>query len=320
MARPVKIGLDYFPFDIDFFSDEKIEYITAEFGIKGEIVVIKLLCRIYRNGYYLAWSDDTAILFAKRAGEGISGALVNSVVNVCCKRGFFSKTLFTTYSILTSEGIQRRYFDAVERRKEIKVIREYLLISLPSQINVIIYSINADNNAINEYINPQSKVEETKQKNIIEKENTLRSQIFEIFFFKNFINPEQEVQKFIDHYARTNWLDANGNPITEPLSAARNWQQFAFGKKKEIKPPFATPLLEKYELLYNEISRQVGREKAKSMLKVKKLLIQDNILNITCTQQLIDFFEKELIPNYHFGDTFTKIMYPLTRIMYTLIS
>lgn len=44
MARPNKMGLDYFPFDVDFFNDEKIVAISGEFGIKGEIVVIKL-CR-----------------------------------------------------------------------------------------------------------------------------------------------------------------------------------------------------------------------------------------------------------------------------------
>ena len=37
MARPNKIGLDYFPLDVDIFEDEKISAISGEFGIKGEI-------------------------------------------------------------------------------------------------------------------------------------------------------------------------------------------------------------------------------------------------------------------------------------------
>ena len=53
MARPNKTGLDYFPFDIDFFDDEKIMAISGEFGIKGEITTVKLLCAIYRNGYFI---------------------------------------------------------------------------------------------------------------------------------------------------------------------------------------------------------------------------------------------------------------------------
>lgn len=49
MARPVKEGLDYFPLYVDIFEDEKIEAISGEFGIKGEIIVVKLLCAIYKK-------------------------------------------------------------------------------------------------------------------------------------------------------------------------------------------------------------------------------------------------------------------------------
>ena len=46
MARPIKNGLDYFPFDVQFFSDDKIVAVSVEYGLKGEISVVKLLCAI----------------------------------------------------------------------------------------------------------------------------------------------------------------------------------------------------------------------------------------------------------------------------------
>lgn len=49
MARPTKNGLDYFPLDVHIFEDEKIEAIAGEFGIKGELAVIKLLCAVYEK-------------------------------------------------------------------------------------------------------------------------------------------------------------------------------------------------------------------------------------------------------------------------------
>ena len=61
MARPQKHGLDYFPFDCDFFDDEKIVAINGQFGIKGEIAAVKLLCAIYRNGYFIKWCDAVKI-------------------------------------------------------------------------------------------------------------------------------------------------------------------------------------------------------------------------------------------------------------------
>ena len=46
-----KKGLDYFPFDTSFFENDKIQFVGALFGMKGENVVIRLLCRIYSPGY-----------------------------------------------------------------------------------------------------------------------------------------------------------------------------------------------------------------------------------------------------------------------------
>ncbi len=61
MARPTKDGLDYFPLDVDVFEDEKIEAIAGEFGIKGELAVIKLLCAVYKKGYFIRWIIRYAI-------------------------------------------------------------------------------------------------------------------------------------------------------------------------------------------------------------------------------------------------------------------
>jgi len=76
MARPNKEGMDYFPFNVDFFEDDKLQLIEAEFGEKGLIITIKLLCKIYKeNGYYYQWGDDQCLLFSKNAGKGIVPSL-----------------------------------------------------------------------------------------------------------------------------------------------------------------------------------------------------------------------------------------------------
>ena len=56
MARPNKNGLDYFPLDVDFLEDEKMLAISGEFSVKGEIITLRLLCEIYRNGYFVEYS------------------------------------------------------------------------------------------------------------------------------------------------------------------------------------------------------------------------------------------------------------------------
>ena len=41
MARPQKDGLDYFPVDVDFYEDEKVELISAKYGSKGEVLILR---------------------------------------------------------------------------------------------------------------------------------------------------------------------------------------------------------------------------------------------------------------------------------------
>ena len=178
----MKRGIDYFSFDVDFFEDEKIQFISARFGIKGEIFTIRLLTRIYRVGYYIHWDDDAAFLFSKVAGRGeIAPDLANSIVHELVKRGFFNKSLFNSFRILTSRGIQERYLKACERRKFVEVDQKYLLVDPQNFKNIhvltssthskdrCIHDVNISNGNVyiskkNDNVFPQSKVKESKVK------------------------------------------------------------------------------------------------------------------------------------------------------------
>lgn len=136
MARPKKTGLDYFPFDVDFFEDEKIVAISGEFGMKGELAVIKLLCAIYRNGYFIEWSEMLQMKMLHSL-KGVSLELLKTIVLRLVRWGFFEKTIFDSTSILTSVGIQKRYFDAISRRNK-EDDYPYLLIDLPTKKSLCI--------------------------------------------------------------------------------------------------------------------------------------------------------------------------------------
>lgn len=115
MARPTKRGIDYFSFDVDFFEDEKIEPISGEFGAKGEIIVIRLLCAVYRNGYFAMWTEQLKMTLANRCK--VSHELVEQVIKRLVKWNFFEESLFYSAGILTSKGIQSRYKEATRKRK-----------------------------------------------------------------------------------------------------------------------------------------------------------------------------------------------------------
>lgn len=128
MARPIKHGLDYFPFDVDFFSDEKLCVIAGEFGIKGEITTVKLLCAVYRNGYYIEWNDMLKYKLLKEL-PGVSAELLDSIIRRLVKWDFFDKGLFDTASILTSRGIQRRFQTICSKMHRKNAITEFCLLA-----------------------------------------------------------------------------------------------------------------------------------------------------------------------------------------------
>lgn len=153
-------GLSYF--SLDTHMDDAIALIEAEFGLTGFAVIVKLYQKIYGVlGYYCEWTNDVALLFSKN--EGCSA--VSEIVSAAIRRGIFDEGLYKKYSILTSRGIQKRYFAAVSRRNEVVVKKEYLLIEVTHKYkNVSISGENVDISGENVDISEQSKVKERKVK------------------------------------------------------------------------------------------------------------------------------------------------------------
>lgn len=126
-------GIDFFPFSVDFFEDDKIALTEAEFGIKGSYLAVRFLCKIYKfEGYFYQWGRDQCLLFAKSLGEGFSSKLVEEVVQGLIRRGFFDKAVYDSFKVLTSRGMQYRYFEACKRRQIVNINKE-LLLADPSQ-------------------------------------------------------------------------------------------------------------------------------------------------------------------------------------------
>ena len=167
MARPYKTGLDYFELDCNL--DEKIRLIQAEFGLKGFAVVVLLYKDIYAGqGYYMSWDDERLLLFMSENGvAGRDKNLITQVVEACIRRGIFSEELFRKYHILTSRGIQKRYFNAVARRENVETKKEYLIIKVTQKsINVNRNSVNVNRNSVNADKSTQRKEEKRKEENI----------------------------------------------------------------------------------------------------------------------------------------------------------
>lgn len=149
MARPNKQGIDYFPFDVDFFSDIKIRKIARACGSQATSILICLLCNIYKDkGYYILWDEDLPFVIADTVG--VSEGAVKEVILKALQVDFFDQDIYNKHNVLTSLGIQKRFKSAVYKREKIEYIEEYMVSDVRNQVSDV--------------RSTQSKVKERKEK------------------------------------------------------------------------------------------------------------------------------------------------------------
>ena len=253
MARPAKVGLDYFP--LDCVLDDKIELIEAEFGLTGFAVVVKLFQKIYgEQGYYCEWTKEVALLFARKCGVG--GNVVSEIVASALKRGIFNNDLFNRYEILTSRGIQKRYFEAVSRRKQIEVKNEYLLIKVAQfSENANNNSDNVDINSINDVKSTQSKVKESKVKEskVKERKRSCRSALSAYGSFNNVLLSDDELEQLKQRYPNSYkdkierlsvYMESSGNVYKNHFAKIVEW----LNKDKDEQKAIEKKSMKSYDL------------------------------------------------------------------------
>lgn len=163
MARPVSYSVDYFPMDVDFFDDPKIIVIEDKFKAKGIAVTAVLLCMIYRNGYFLHYTDEMPYVIAKRVGCEVDGELVKTVVQELLRVKFFDQAVFEKCHILTSNGIQKRWTRIITDCKRKAVIDPLHVVS--GGLNPVISALPPEETTVKRELTTQRK----EKKSIVNK-------------------------------------------------------------------------------------------------------------------------------------------------------
>lgn len=123
MAGKPKQGIDFAGWSVNIFDgDTKIDKLLEAQGWQGFSIYFYLCQMAYKfDGYFYKWSYDDSTTTARRMGGGIRSEAVKATVNTCFRAGLFHKGLFEEHGILTSKGIQRRYY-AVIRSRRVKTV------------------------------------------------------------------------------------------------------------------------------------------------------------------------------------------------------
>lgn len=241
MARPQKSGLEYFPLDSNFFGDPKIEDLLFKHGPNGLAVFLAILCRVYREGYYLAAPPDAIYrMVAKDVGSKWvkNPGFVRQVCHECSVLGLFDPVLLEQ-DVYTSVGIQKRYAKATVRNKA-KVNKYCLLASVEENGNeeawesAPVFGVSATETPISA---TETEVSATETP-IKEKKRKINRNIY--------IEPPTEAEviaycegkgyafgrSFYSFYASQGWKTTSGASVNDWKARADAWAQDERNKPK----------------------------------------------------------------------------------------
>lgn len=182
-GRPPKKRIDYAGWSVDMFdSDTKIDNLIDGQGWVGFGIWFYLCQRAYgSDGYFFRWSYDDSATTARKMGGGVGSEAVRQTVGLCLQIGLFEKRLFDRDGILTSRGIQKRYYAVIADRLVKAVIGEYWLLSPEESPGVVYCPINSNLSPTNANLSPintdyvptkKSKVKKSKASSSTQVEGT----------------------------------------------------------------------------------------------------------------------------------------------------
>ena len=164
-------GIPYFPTPANFFDEEIMELLEAKFGILSSYIVMRLLCKIYKEGYYISWGKEQSLIFVRKVGGGIKEEVMEKIIELLLEKEFFNKDIYEKYGVLTSEQIQKVWLEATVRRKIDFSKFPYLLEVRPgngkqkggtNKKDADIFKADAEVNPENEDISGQTKPNQNK--------------------------------------------------------------------------------------------------------------------------------------------------------------
>ena len=109
-------------------EENAMEVIEAKYGIKGPAIVLKLLCKIYKERYYILWDEEQCLIFAYKVEREVQTGEVQEIIVILFIKGILDRSSCQENGILTSENIQKVWMEATKRRKKELSKLPYLMV------------------------------------------------------------------------------------------------------------------------------------------------------------------------------------------------
>lgn len=218
-------------------NDVKVRALRKKFGLAGYAVWCFLLELLTDAAYFRVQfgSIDRELL---AIDFDVEVEELEAIVAYCCTIGLLANEEDTLYSptlierlggVLSKRENTRQNYSSRNEQKSADI-----------GVSDAEISRNEQKSADCEFrLKKESKVKEIKIKeNKFSLSNNSgvtaeeRERFFEIFFFMNFLNPEAEVERFINHYTARGWKPNGSNsPAADREALARAWKPEQQGKR-----------------------------------------------------------------------------------------
>lgn len=259
-GAPYKPGLTYFPKMLDFYDDDRIFDLMDEYGPLGVTIYEVVLTLVYSQGYYaeLSKAKLSRMVIRKIGSKWIKGQhVVVQVIDYCAELGLLSKDLLLQ-NIITSEGIQRRYYEiAVKRMKRQLYSDQYWLLEtdkkeeplLNSHLNGITSEVIQNNSEHNPFTSEEIPMKEKESKDI-------------------YIFPSERLEKKFQKYllART---ERHGDATKEQIDGLRERLLSLSDKESDQITILNNALIGEWKSLYPLGGKPVRTKKQQEAVKKK---------------------------------------------------
>ena len=301
---PIKMKSNYFPHDYNARSNPKLLKLQMVMGALGLAIFWCVIEMLWENAGFLPCMYDAIAYDLRWANAGEVQRVIEEfdLFETDGKR-FWSPSVLSRMEVrqLISErnaknGKEGGIQSGKSRRKNATASGDRTIVeAAASETRSTDEARASDNESEQEIraskaeskkeINKDNKVKkDNKEYDNSGEEDEERNRILELFFFKNWISPEYELNRFWDHYCQTNWTTADGKTITDRIRIANNW------KPEKTDRRFDVGFLNWYKMIYECVKRKCVLEKPYEMLSgLNRVVLTENSQSL-----LISYKTKEL--------------------------
>lgn len=226
---PLNLKVNYFAHDYGARYSPKLIELQMEMGALGLAIYWCLIEMLYENGGFYPCCYET-ISFQLRWAKAEEVKRVVEEFNLFRTEG----AKFTSESVL--ERMEKRQRISEDRSKSGKIggiqsgksRRDKAYgsgIGTDTEANASHTGSNHEASSLtggNKKERYIEKIEKKESNNIDEEE--VKMKVLELFFFKNFMSPEFELNRFWDYYNQVGWRTSDGQVITDIIRIANSWQ------------------------------------------------------------------------------------------------